>query len=152
VLGGKLHDRLAIRELVDAYAHCADRRDVKGQLALFTVDAHFVVYYTGSDASKPDLELHRQADLAPIFEDLSRYRATTHFNGQSTVHLNGEAATGETYCLAHHVSVDGDSQTLFLASIRYYDTFEKDDGAWLFAERKLYVDWMDTRALGLPTV
>jgi hypothetical protein len=29
-------DRLAIRELVEAYAHCADRRDAKGQMALFT--------------------------------------------------------------------------------------------------------------------
>jgi len=26
-------DRLAIRELIDAYAHCADRRDAKGQMA-----------------------------------------------------------------------------------------------------------------------
>ena len=29
-------DRLAIRELIDAYAHCADRRDAKDQMALFT--------------------------------------------------------------------------------------------------------------------
>jgi hypothetical protein len=29
-------DRLGIRELVEAYAHCADRRDAKGQMALFT--------------------------------------------------------------------------------------------------------------------
>ena len=37
-------DRLAIRELVEAYAHCADRRDAKGQMSLFTADTHFVVY------------------------------------------------------------------------------------------------------------
>jgi hypothetical protein len=35
---------LAIRELFDAYAHCADQRDVKGQMALFIEDTHFVVY------------------------------------------------------------------------------------------------------------
>jgi hypothetical protein len=35
-------DRLAIRELVEAYAHCADRRDAKGQMALFTEDTHYV--------------------------------------------------------------------------------------------------------------
>jgi hypothetical protein len=29
----------------------------------------------------------------------------------------------------------------------YYDTFVKDDGGWLFAERKLNVDWTDTRRL-----
>ena len=28
-------DRLAIRELIEAYAHCADRRDAKGQMALW---------------------------------------------------------------------------------------------------------------------
>jgi hypothetical protein len=37
-------DRLAIRELIDAYAHCADRRDAAGQMALFTADTDFVVY------------------------------------------------------------------------------------------------------------
>ena len=31
-------DRLALRELFDAYAHCADRRDAEGQKALFTAD------------------------------------------------------------------------------------------------------------------
>lgn len=36
-------DRLAIRELVEAHAHCADRRDEKGQMSLFTPDTHFVV-------------------------------------------------------------------------------------------------------------
>jgi hypothetical protein len=37
-------DRLAIRELIDAYAHCADRRDAKGQMALFTEDIRFIVF------------------------------------------------------------------------------------------------------------
>ncbi|WP_433560911.1 nuclear transport factor 2 family protein [Nocardia sp. CA-151230] len=42
--GTEAADRLAIRELIDAYPHCADRRDAKGQMALFTEDTHFVVY------------------------------------------------------------------------------------------------------------
>jgi hypothetical protein len=37
-------DRLALRELFDAYAHCADRRDAEGQKALFTADTRFAVY------------------------------------------------------------------------------------------------------------
>ena len=45
----ELADRVAIRELVDAYAHCADRRDAEGQKALFTEDTHFVVYMDGQD-------------------------------------------------------------------------------------------------------
>jgi ketosteroid isomerase-like protein len=48
-------DRLAIRELIEAYAHCADRRDAKGQMALFTTDTHFVVYMNAKDP-KPTQE------------------------------------------------------------------------------------------------
>ena len=49
--------------------------------------------------------------------------------------------------LAHHVTREGGKRRLMLASLRYLDTFVKMDGAWLFAERLLYVDWMEERAL-----
>jgi hypothetical protein len=140
-------DRLAIRELVEAYAYCADRRDAKGQMALFTVDTHFVVYMNAKDA-KPSQDLHSRGALAPVFAALNQYDATTHFVGQSTIRtLSDDRATGEAYCLAHHVTVDGGNRRLMVASLRYLDTFMKADGAWLFAERRLYVDWVDERAL-----
>jgi hypothetical protein len=140
-------DRLAIRELVEVYAHCADRRDAKGQMALFTADTHFVVYMNAKDP-KPSLDLNSREALAPVFADLNRYDATTHFVGQSTIlTLNGNRATGEAYCLAHHVTMDGGRRRLMIASLRYLDTFAKIDGAWLFAERLLYVDWLEERTL-----
>jgi hypothetical protein len=49
--------------------------------------------------------------------------------------------------LAHHVTLEGGKRRLMLASLRYLDTFVKMDGAWLFAERQLYVDWLEERAL-----
>jgi len=138
-------DRLAIRELVEAYAHCADRRDVKGQMALFTTDTHFVVYMNAKDP-KPSQDLRGREALAPVFADLNKYDATTHFVGQSTIpRLEGNRATGEAYCLAHHVTVDGAKRRLMVASLRYLDSFVKLDGTWLFAERLLYVDWLDDR-------
>ncbi len=140
-------DRLAIRELVEAYAHCADRRDAKGQMALFTEDTHFVVFMNAKDP-KPSMDLHSRDALAPVFADLNKYDATTHFVGQSTIFtLSADRATGEAYCLAHHVTVDGEKRRLMIASLRYYDTFVKEDGGWLFAERQLYVDWVDERGL-----
>jgi len=33
------------------------------------------------------------------------------------------------------------------AAVRYYDKFVKVDGVWLFAERLLYVDWIEERIL-----
>lgn len=140
-------DRLAIRELVEAYAHCADRRDEKGQMALFTTDSHFVVYMNAKDP-KPSHELHSREALAPVFADLNQYAATMHFIGQSTIFsLNGNHATGEAYCIAHHLTMDGEKRRLMVAYLRYRDTFAKMDGAWLFAERLLYVDWLEERAL-----
>ena len=91
--------------------------------------------------------LTRRANLRPVFEDLQQYEATTHFNGQSTVRLNGDAATGESYCLAHHVQAHDGRRSLMVASIRYLDTFTKQAGRWLFAERRLMVDWIETRPL-----
>jgi ketosteroid isomerase-like protein len=140
-------DRLAIRELVEAYAHCADRRDAKGQMALFTEDTHFVVFMNATDP-KPSQELHSRAALAPVFDDLNKYAATMHFVGQSTIlTLSRDRATGEAYTLAHHLTVAGTKRSLMVAALRYGDTFVKKDGAWLFAERNLYVDWIEERSL-----
>ena len=140
-------DRLAIRELVETYAHCADRRDAKGQMSLFTEDTHFVVFMNAKDP-KHSMDLHSREALAPVFADLNKYDASTHFVGQSTIFtLTADRATGEAYCLAHHVTVDGEKRRLMIASLRYYDTFVKGDGGWLFAERQLYVDWVDERGL-----
>jgi hypothetical protein len=140
-------DRLAIRELVEAYARCADRRDAKGQMSLFTADTHFVVFMNAKDLT-PSQELHSREALAAVFAELNKYDATTHFLGQSTIFtLSADRATGEAYCLAHHVTLDGGRRRLMLASLRYIDTFVKRDGEWLFAERLLYVDWLEERAL-----
>ena len=139
-----LADRLAIRRLVDAYAHCADRRDASAQKSLFTEDTHFVLYM-GGEGTDPTQELNGREALTPVFDDLNRYEATTHFNGQSTIALDGDRATGESYCLAHHLFTEGGERKLMVASLRYLDTFVKRDGAWLFAERRLYVDWTETR-------
>ena len=52
--------------------------------------------------------------------------------------------------MPHHLTIDGQSRRLMIAALRYYDyydTFAKVDGAWLFAERKLYVDWLEERGL-----
>ena len=137
-------DRLAIRDLVDAYAHCADRRDAEGQKSLFTEDTHFVVYMDGQD-SQPTQVLDGRNALTPVFDDLNRYQATMHFNGQSTIALDGDGASGESYCIAHHLFTENGERKLMVAWLRYGDTFVKVDGAWLFAERNLYVDWTETR-------
>lgn len=67
ILPEEAADRVAIRELVEAYAYCADRRDAKGQMALFTPNTHFVVYLNAKDP-KPSQELNSRETLAPVFQ------------------------------------------------------------------------------------
>src|SRR5580704_14344707 len=102
--------------------------------------------------SKALTRAHSREELAPVFADLNKYDATTHFIGQSTLFtLESDRATGEAYCLAHHVTVDSGKKRLMVASLRYSDTLVKKrlmvaslrysdtlvkiDGSWFFAER-----------------
>jgi hypothetical protein len=141
----EIEDRNSIRELVDAYAYCADARDAKGQMALFTEDTRFVVFMDAK-SSEPTQTINKRDDLFPVFDNLNTYRATMHFNGQSTVlQLNDDTATGITYCIAHHQTINDGVQKLMIANIKYHDSFVKQNGKWLFAERKLLVDWIENR-------
>jgi hypothetical protein len=146
---GEAADRLALRELFDAYAHCADRRDADGQKALFTDDTVFTVYMDG-EGSEPSYVLHGREALTPVFDDLNRYDVTTHFNGQSTVTLERDRATGESYTIAHHVYTEDGDRKIMVAALRYLDTFTKLDGRWYFTERKLILDWSETRSMATP--
>jgi len=140
-------DRLAIRELIDAYAYCADRRDAEGQKALFTDDTHFVVYMDGEDTD-PTQDLRGRESLTAVFDALNQYEVTMHFNGQNTATLEGDRGTGEAYCIAHHVFSEEGERKIMVAYLRYLDTFVKQGGTWLFAERNLYLEFSDTRPLG----
>ena len=141
---GEAADRLALRELFDAYAHCADRRDAEEQKALFTADTRFAVFMDGEGTEATYVVEGREA-LTPIFDDLNRYQVTTHFNGQSTVDIDGARATGESYTIAHHLFTDDGEREIMIASLRYLDSFVKIDGAWYFQERNLILDWSEKR-------
>ena len=138
-------DRLAIRELIDAYAHYADRRQPEEQAALYAEDGRTLVYPDLASA-EPAQVLTGRAEHTEGFRVLSQYAATMHLIGQSTIALDGDRATGESYCIAHHLFTEDGERKLMVAWLRYGDTFVKIDGAWLFAQRNLYVDWTETRS------
>jgi hypothetical protein len=137
-------DRLAIRELIDAYAHHADFREPEAQFALYAEGGRTLVY-TGAAQGAPAQTLTTREEHLEGFRALSRYEATTHFNGQSTIAITQDRATGETYCLAHHLLEGETGRTLTIMSIRYEDTFTRTAEGWRFAERKLFIVWTDTR-------
>ena len=97
------------------------------------------------EGSQPSYVLEGRDALTPVFADLNRYQATTHFNGQSTIGLDGDQASGESYTIAHHLFSDDGDRKIMIASLRYLDRFAKVDVTWYFAERNLILDWSETR-------
>jgi SnoaL-like domain len=140
----ELEDRIAIRELIDTYPICADTRNIQGHMALFTEDTNFEVYMDEKIPTPTQVVTGRK-NLFPVFNDLNQYVSTMHFNGQSIIKVDGDRATATTYCRAYHLKLPDGVQTLMIAGIRYYDTIVKQDDAWLFAERKLKVCWIENR-------
>lgn len=145
LLTGEAADRVAIKTLIDDYAHHADRRETQQQASLFTPDGAIEVFRAEPGVSKPTAVIKGQTDLENSFKTLSRYEVTMHVNGQSTLAIQGDTATGETYCLAHHLLKEKGQRLLIVMGIRYYDTFVRLNQHWYFAKRQLIFDWTDRR-------
>ena len=133
-----LVDRLAIRDLVDAYAHHADRREPEAQARVFADDGQVRLFPGDPATHEPDRVIVGREDLAATFDGLIRqYDATTYLNGQSTVSLDGDTASGESYCLAHHLTQEQGERVLIVMAIRYLDEFRRTDEGWRIARRDL---------------
>jgi hypothetical protein len=140
----ELEDRIAIRELIDEYAFCADTRDAQGQMAIFTEATNFEVYMD-EKLPEPSQVVKGRKDLFTVLDALHQYLSTIHFNGQGTINVKVSQATATTYCRAYHLKVQDGEQKFMIAGIRYYDIIVKQAGNWLFAARKLKVCWIESR-------
>jgi hypothetical protein len=147
-----LRDRLEIRELVDLYARAADRVDGAGAAALFTADGVLRIFERGTDA--PVRERIGREEISTAFAGLSRYEVMLHVVANHLVELNGDVATGETYCLAHHVRTIGEGvdayRSDYVMAIRYLDTFERTAEGWRIAQRQLQLEFTEERPVSGP--
>src|ERR1700750_2103104 len=78
-------DRLAIKALIDAYGHDADRREAEKQAALFTPDAVLENIHNEPGKEKEITTLRGRKELTAGFETLKKFEMTMHFNGQSDI-------------------------------------------------------------------
>ena len=136
-------DRLAIRRLADDYARCADRIDNTGLAALFAPDG--VLRVCERTGGQPVRERVGRDEIAEAILGLSRYEVTMHLVCNHYVEIDGDTATGETYCRASHIRpVEGGpdgARESYVMNIRYLDRFVRLPEGWRFAERELQVEW-----------
>jgi uncharacterized protein (TIGR02246 family) len=133
-----VEDRIAIADLVNTYAQSVDHKDTDGVAALFCEDGELVVYVEpGSD--EPRRITGREA-VRESLSDLQRYSATFHAIASHTATVDGDRATAETGCIAHHITGAEGEQRDRVWYLRYSDTLVRQSGTWCFARRELRVE------------
>ena len=139
-------EAIALRRLVDGYARAVDRGDAESFVELFEPDALLQVFY-GSESEGPTTESRGHSALGEIPNRLrARYNRTFHFVGNHLCDVGGDEATGEAYCLAHHLTENAHGGTDYVMLIRYQDLYRRRPGdSWKIAHRKVLVDWTELR-------
>jgi hypothetical protein len=140
-----LEDKAALKELVDTFSILADKKDVKTQVQLFTANATAETYRKDVLVTK----LTGRKEMEDAFGAfLKNFETVYHFNGQQTVTINGDKASGVSYCMVTLIGVEGGRKMKTSIGVYYHDEYVRENGRWLIAKRRSVFDWEDRRELG----
>ena len=139
-----LADRLDLRALVDEYALAVDDRDADRFAGVFTPTGVLAIYEP--DEAEPVLTYRGHDELRAVMKLLESYSATFHLMANHTCRLEGDRATGDVYCLAHHLTEEGGAGRDTLMVIRYRDTYERTERGWRIAVRDVMRKWTEFHA------
>jgi len=126
-----LHDRQAIRDVVDRYCRGVDRQDKELVTSCYHPDA---IDDRGMFVGAPD-DLFDWTDPS----HLHLFSSHQHFVCNHTCELAGDTAHCETYYIFAGMR-KADNQ-LAMSGGRYVDRMERREGAWRIAARKTLVEW-----------
>jgi hypothetical protein len=152
-------DEASLRSLSTAYAAAADARDGEWLASLFVEDGALVVPSLPSDL-RPVVTRRGHDALVQVAEMLRRYDRTFHLVTNHRLAVEGDAASGEVQCVAHHVSFagappDGDTAGAGPAGtdtvwfIRYRDRYRRSGAGWRFERRELHLQWVEEHPVAL---
>lgn len=140
-------DRSEIAQVIYAYAECTDRGDFESLLDCFHADAQFQYQEEGTPMPVRDFfSAHGEAGEG--------FKETMHHLSNMIIKVDGDKARTQSYVLAHHVMKEdclhipplfpnlGREYAVFIGA-RYVDEFERRDGKWRIAHRKLCFEWSE---------
>jgi ketosteroid isomerase-like protein len=150
-------DETDLRGLSLAYAAAADARDGDALVDLFVDDGALVVPRYPVDMA-PVVTRSGPDALRQVAEMLGRYDRTFHVVGDTRFALEGEEASGEVQCVAHHVTAVGSGAASSVGSdmvwfIRYRDRYRRSATGWKIVRRELHLQWVEEHpvsAVGAP--
>ncbi|MFU0920637.1 nuclear transport factor 2 family protein [Kluyvera sichuanensis] len=136
----EIAQRLALRELVDTFSNLADEKDVAAQMPLFTADAHINVVMDGKEV----FDLNGQQQILEAFSGyLSQFSVVYHINGQQTVTITENTASGIAYCQVTLIKEENGQRIKQTSGVRYHDRYVFQNEKWLIAERLSNFMWTD---------
>jgi hypothetical protein len=131
----------AIRALVDRYAFAIDGRDPDGFAQLFAAEGVLRVLPEPGRRHSP-VEFHGRTGVAQLCRMVvGTCDQTVHFVGNHVAEVDGNEATAQTYCIAHHLQRHEHASLDDVMVIRYVDWLVVEQGEWRFAERIAHRLW-----------
>jgi hypothetical protein len=137
----RLEDQAALKNLVDTFSNLADVKDIDQQVLLFTEDAT-VESRTGDAPGNP---LKGRKQIGDTFRSfLAGFETVYHINGQQTVSIQGDKATGTAYCQVVLIGRQNGAASKTTMGVRYADEYVRQDGRWLISKRVSNFVWRET--------
>jgi hypothetical protein len=149
---GPRDDEDSLLALSIGYASAADARDGPAFADLFCAEGALVVPKYPDDL-RPVITRSGREALTEVPEGLERFERTFHQVTNASFTLDGDRATGEVQCVAHHLLMAGDgsgpdpSWIDHVWFIRYRDGYTRTTAGWRIARRVLHLQWVEERAV-----
>lgn len=139
-LTSEIEDRIALKNIVDTFSILADQKETTKQTLLFTEDAKVESFFNGKLGSS----FKGRKEIGDAFASfLSLYQTVYHINGQQTVIINGEKASGISYCLVTLINIENGNKMKTNFGIYYNDEFVKIENQWFISKRVSNFAWQE---------
>lgn len=133
-----------LRDLIDAYAYLGDEKKIGEQMGLFTPDVIYKVYMgdflaanvSGTESLEKEFNGHA-----------SQVKTYFTMNGQHTVKIDGETATGVSFSQLKMVREAEGKDILTDYSVKYEDKYVRQNGKWFIKERTGYFQIIEARPI-----
>ena len=141
----RVEDQAALKSLVDTFSNLADVKDIDRQVLLFTEDAT-VESRTGDAPGNP---LKGRKQIGDTFRSfLAGFETVYHINGQQTVSIDGDKATGTAYCQVVLIGRQNGAVSKTTMGVRYADEYVRENGSWLISKRISNFMWREATPMG----
>ncbi len=130
-------ERFAVRERMEQYCACLDRRDFDGVAACFT-DGCEASFGAGTSDADPLVGGKAIADWLRV---LDNYRESVHAVSHLSVSLDADGADVTSLLVATLIGGAERSGRAYIRGIRYTDRMVRQDGGWLISRRKHQPLW-----------